>query len=136
VALELFHPEISQRSCEDCRKYVFDDSADRDGRWTFKAAPKTFKRTGDKPIERAAGERTPCEKQLGACPKGHWTKPLMMSRKNRMAWIAYKRWKAVGNFPDDPIVARNAAIIADLEEQRRRVEHFELVSAMRLAGVR
>jgi hypothetical protein len=37
-----------------------------------------------------------------------------LSPRNRRAWQHYEQCRAVGQFPDDPIVRRNAAICASV----------------------
>jgi hypothetical protein len=41
-----------------------------------------------------------------------------MSDKNFAAWRHYRQCRAVGIFPDDPIVRRNAEIIREIEDEK------------------
>jgi hypothetical protein len=68
------------------------------------------------PVLRPEGTVTPCWK----CPKipvGSLPKPenaVELSAHNREAWHHYLECRAVGVFPDDPIVRRNAAAIREV----------------------
>lgn len=50
-----------------------------------------------------------------ACAKGRVGETFELSPKNWQAFNHYRRCKAIGHFPDDPIVARNAAAISAIE---------------------
>lgn len=101
----LMHPEVAARSCDDCRRYVYKP----DGEILRRPA-----RVG-LPVLRPAGSPTPCH----TCPKIPADSPVRdpsqaveLNAKNRQAYWHYQQCAAVGHFPDDPIVKRNAAIIA------------------------
>lgn len=106
----LRHPEVASRSCSDCKK------------WTYKSNGEVLRRPAHvgAPVPRSPGDPTPCWK----CPKIPADEPIKLSTsavelsaKNRKAYWHYQQCKAVGRFPDDPIVARNAAIIAGVLKQ-------------------
>ena len=98
VLLEMTYPRVANRSCDDCRKWWYDEE-------TGKVA-----RVGDKPLKRPINVLTVCQTNEG-CPKGTPENQKALSDKNRLAWKAHREWKAVGEFPDDHIVRRNAFII-------------------------
>ena len=106
MRLALLHPLVATRSCGDCKKWVYEDSGE-------------LKMRNDEPMERPAGTPTPC----GSCPKipkGRFPKPenaQELSEKNWRAFGHYRECKAVGRFPDDPIVRVNAGIIRMVEDQ-------------------
>jgi hypothetical protein len=53
--------------------------------------------------------------------------------KNEQALDHYLRCRATGRFPDDPLVARNAAIIRSIENELRRRRTEELRSLLTAA---
>lgn len=121
MRLVLLHPTVAARSCDDCRKYVYEDG------------PKGFGgrllRRG-LPVLRPRGTATPCV----LCPKQpeavapHERTPdtaVELSPHNWRAFAHYRECKAVGHFPDDPIVRRNAALIADAERLADRLAQLQ-----------
>ena len=91
-------------------------------------------RTG-KPVETAGGKRwerspsqlPPCRLSVG-CPKGTPEQSRELSQRNWEAWQHYRECRAVGAWPDDPIVRRNAAIILDVVEGVESLRQIELMS--------
>ena len=127
--LAITHPEILGRSCEVCEKTVFDDQPDR-----LTARP-VIDRATSLPLVRPAGSPLPCR----ICPRTAQAEDriranaISMSEKNWQAWQHYKECKAVGEFPNDPIVRRNAAIIREVEdhcERRDRSQISEILAAL------
>jgi hypothetical protein len=84
------------------------------------------------PAKRPDGAPPPCE---SACPKG---KPFFYADllpQNAEALQHFQQCAAVGHFPDDPIVAKNAAILRQVEraiERGQRREDF-LINSIRTA---
>lgn len=98
--LERF-PHLTTFSCDDCRTYWIDI---QDGEVARHPQTKeSLTREGP----------PPCEiKDLAiVCPIGHWQKPRRLSEKNRLALEHYHECRAVGQFPDDPLVRRHARVI-------------------------
>jgi hypothetical protein len=99
----LAHPNFAALSCAMCEKVQHVD-----GVISYRnTTPRT-------PNPRLKGQVTPCWK----CPKipdeaPRKTRPhaIEMSYKNRAAYLHYRECSAVGSFPDDPIVRRNAGVI-------------------------
>lgn len=62
---------------------------------------------------------TPCEK----CPKIPAGKPkerryaVELSNRNYQAWKHWRECRAVGSFPNDPIVRRNAEILQGIQDE-------------------
>jgi hypothetical protein len=87
------------------------------------------------PLRRGAGERKPCDFQPSSCPKVSPTAGVALSPVNELVYIHYLECKAVGAFPDDPIVRRNAATISEAErsviEERESQFQTNLLTAMR-----
>lgn len=105
----LAHPYLP--SCDDCCAWQYD--------------PKTWKRLGDTDRDRRdPGDPTPC----WCCPKippGEEPCPATgraneLTDANWMAWLHYQRCRAVGKFPEDELVERNAGLIRMVEEQVAR----------------
>lgn len=116
VRLVLLHPEIAARSCSDCQKYLYYDR----GHSEFGARVER----GGKPCLRPKGLKPPC----GWCPKipsGEEPKPenaQELTEKNLLALLHYRECRAVGEYPDDAIVKRNAAIIRAAEDLAEKVQ--------------
>ena len=122
----LVHPEIASRSCEDCKKWMYDDNIQRMG-------PPVILR-GEK-VERSARQKPKCEWcpkiPLGVepCPEN----AEELSLKNVDAFLHYKTCKAVGAFPLDPIVYQNARIIREVEDLAERAERRDSADAIAAA---
>ena len=58
----------------------------------------------------------PCRDPSRGCPKGSPENPKTLLPCNEIAYEHYRECRAVGQFPDDPIVRRNAAIIRGIED--------------------
>lgn len=104
VILELKHPTVARRKCEDCKKWWFNEETGR-----------IVERKG-KRLVRPLDVVTLCQTHEG-CPKGTPENPLGLSEKNKTAWRHFQECDAACQFPDDPIVRHNARII------RRAMKH-------------
>lgn len=117
------------RTCAVCMKYVPRD----DG--TF----MRDKRTG-LPVLRTKGDVTPC----GKCPKvpesvkvraaGDYrlmrAGAVELTEQNRQAYRHYRRCKAVGQFPPDPLVWWVAGVVREIEDEYDRVPAERIGSAL------
>lgn len=115
------HPEIP--TCEDCRRWVYDPKDN----WRRTEKPK------GNPLARIKGTPTPC----GTCPKSEGGKPTPVADLSERNWQAYQHYqecRAVGEFPRDAIVRRNAAVIRQIEDQAARCEAVRLTQALALVG--
>ena len=111
-----FHPKVATRDCNHCQIYWYDEKTGK---------PRD---RGGQLIKRPPGT-APCRTRTG-CPKGTPETAATLTSQNITAWNHYRECKATGNFPDDPIVARNAAILRDIDaevERRERHEQNELM---------
>lgn len=130
--LQLRHPLFAALSCGDCKKWLYDD----DGRPTMRnnyPLPSV-------PMARPEGKPTPCYK----CPKfGGDVSPSertpengatrTLSEKNSQVVRHYLECRAVGQFPDDPLVRRHAMLlrsVEDAEADRRQRDVVEAVMAV------
>jgi hypothetical protein len=98
VILALRHPIFDKRKCSDCKKWWYDDETGK------------VKKKNGRELLRPLDTVLLCQTHDG-CPKGTPEKIKSLYPKNRLAFKHYQECKAVGQFPDDPIVRRNAWII-------------------------
>ena len=87
-------------TCSLCKKWLFDPE-----RGEFEVDDMDGAR-----IERFPEAVLACE-TIEGCPNGTPDRPNSLSPKNRRALVHYQECAAIGRFPDDAIVRRNAAII-------------------------
>lgn len=99
VKLHRKYPHLTSVSCCFCRANWYD--------------PETgaVSKMDGKPLARPADAELLCS--FGQCPRGTPENPKTLSRKNQLAYRHYLECQAVGDFPDDPIVRRNAEIIRE-----------------------
>lgn len=120
----LFHPEWS-RSCADCLSWLYAD----DGH--------VVKRCGE-PVSRPKGAPTPCHKcpkiPFGAVPVR--ANAVELTEQNYRAYLHYLECRAVGKFPDDPIVRRNARILRALQDEFEQRPLWKLIALLGLGGDR
>ena len=106
----MFHPEVAYRDCGHCQRFMYDEETGR---------PKLT--SAGQPIIRIKQAKPPCRILTPdgntRCAKGTPDAGRELSDRNWAAWGHYRECKAVGQFPDDPIVRRNAAIIAGVERE-------------------
>lgn len=104
------YPKVAYRSCDDCQKWEYDE--------------KTGQRLEDRRLPTLYVLRrgpTPCRTPDG-CPKGTPEDSKALTFQNWLAYRHYLECKAVGNFPDDPIVKQNAGIIREVEDLYQRMK--------------
>lgn len=92
---------------------------------------------GGKLQRRPAGKFAPCRYPNLGCPKGTPEKPLALNERNAAAVMFWRRCRATGRFPDDPIVAWVAGLIQsvlDSEEQEYRDSIRTLVTFLAGGG--
>lgn len=95
--LRLLHPQVATRKCSDCKVW-----------WYNHQTGKIQTRDGEF-LRRPIDQVLPC--QIGECAKGSPDGRLEWTEQNRLAAEHFVRCDAVGQFPNDPIVRRNAAIL-------------------------
>ncbi len=122
------YPQIAARPCDECKQFLYDDR----GNLMTRGGP------GGTPVARPKGSKPPC----ATCPKipPGTERPgpeqaVELSADLRQAFQFYRECKAVGSFPNDPIVRWLSAQFAAAES------HCDKVSAHRsqltvLAAVR
>lgn len=123
MRLLLAHPHLAARSCGDCRRWLY---ADRPGRFADRPAER-----GGSPLPRPPAAGTPCS----YCPKQPADVPeaargpdtaVELSARNLRAFRHHAECDAVGVFPDDPIVRRNAAVVRRVEQDLADVRQLHL----------
>lgn len=117
VALQLLHPEIYYRDCEDCQCYIYNENTGE--RETFK----------NQPIPRPKNTPPPCRTYKG-CKKGTPENQNTLNEKNRKALRHYQECKATYSFPEDVIVRQNAAIIRKMEDSAKEQKMLNIISAL------
>lgn len=123
-------PHVARRSCDDCEKYQYEDDAE-----SFAEAP--FVLASGLPMARPRGAKTPCcwclkvpsELRMAGATRVNAIEP---SERSWAALWHYRKCRAVFRFPDDPLVAQNAACIATMELM---VENARLESTAGLLGL-
>lgn len=99
VRIEKLYPHLNRTSCKWCQAKWFDPI---DG---------TTAMDGKAYLDRPAGSGLMCDD--GECPKGRPEAPRSFSQRNAQAYLHYGECSATGQWPDDPIVQRNAKVIGE-----------------------
>lgn len=102
----MLYPALALRDCGHCLEHLYDLE-------TGYATTQT--RTGQF-VKRAKNDPAACRTPRG-CPKGTAENQVSLSRKNERAYRFHLKCEALGSFPDDGIVRRNAGFIAMAREQ-------------------
>lgn len=108
------HPEVATRDCQHCLKFLYDAEGhpvERRG-----GTPET-------PLYRERDELSPADcRTAKGCPKGTAESPVELNDRNWRCLEHHRECQAVGRFPDDDIVKRNARIIQAVDDEvaRRR----------------
>ena len=118
----LLHPGVAYRDCAHCEKFHYDEDTGEVHQWR------------GQPMERRGNDKAPCRMKPDGCPKGTPEEPKSLTPKNRQAYHYYLECKAVGEFPRDPIVRRNAALIAqvlaDVAEAKQTKAMYKLAEIL------
>ena len=126
------HPEITSRSCEDCKTYLYNDTRERMGLPVIRAGRQELR--GNAPTPCRWCPKLPADVPSSeACPE----KAVELSQRNYKCLAHYLECRAVGRFPDDAIVRRNAMVIRsvmdDIEHEkaeRRQAERMLRMMSM------
>lgn len=115
------HPAVAGRACGDCRRWMYDDINGGFG-------PRTVR--GGRPVPRVGP--TPCAR----CPKippGAAPKPenaVELSPELAECIRFYRECKAVGSFPDDPLVRAAAVAVAAADDDVQRADSRRLLTRL------
>jgi hypothetical protein len=66
-----------------------------------------------------------CRDKNRGCQKGTPEEPKSLTAENELCYRHYRECKAVGQFPDDSVVRRNAAVIRDVLDRVERSRDIE-----------
>jgi hypothetical protein len=114
--LLLTHPEMIDRTCEQCERYVYNDTSD------YLSPEKIVDKRTSLPLLRPEGSKLPC----GKCPRTEFAKTrtkanaLHITDKTFKTINHYRKCKAVNHFPKDEIVITNASILRAVEDEIER----------------
>lgn len=114
--LQWKHPILCEIPCELCLKHPVDFKT---GRFDVLRDGKTLE---PRILNGDVCHLAPCRDPARGCLKGTPEKPNTLNQANQDCYEHYSQCKAVGQFPDDPIVRRNAAVIVEVKEQIEREE--------------
>ncbi len=104
MRLLLTAPRLAARDCRDCQLHVYDEQT---GRRQLHAG---------RPVVRPAGTHPPCRLPHVGCAKGTPDDSHALTPENKQAYQYDRMCRAVGQFPDDPLVRRHALVIRSVEE--------------------
>lgn len=107
VLLELSHPNLAKRDCKMCKQFWYNEQT---GLPILKSDGTRLLRSGV----------TLCETEEG-CKKGTPEDQKSLSKENRWAYEYHNLCRAVGHWPNDMIVKRNAAIINKAIQRHERL---------------
>ena len=113
MQLLLLHPEVAYRSCEDCQKYVYNHET---------GIREEFPVGSGAPVLRPKGMLPPCSQGPSSCAKISPESGIELNERNKETYLHYLECRAVGDFPDDPLVRYHAAIIRSVEDESERAE--------------
>lgn len=120
--MEREFPLVAFRDCGHCKKWLYEEKTGKVAQRNGVDVPR-----GNVP--------TPCDMPKMGCAKGHYDKQKTLNQRNRMAYQHYKECSAVGQFPDDSVVRRNAAIIRELEANYERDESYRMMSHVAMVSM-
>ncbi len=95
----ILYPAFAKRDCQECLKWQVNENT---GEFTTNRSGERFRRHTS----------ALCQMSIG-CPKGTPEAPMSLTKQNRLAYQHYRECKAVGSFPDDAVVRRNALIVSE-----------------------
>lgn len=126
------HPKWASRSCEECKRWVYDDQGDKvlktqQDPETGRFLPLPMARPPGSPLECARCPKIPVSEYPHYDPR---RAPEVACEMDAQCWQIYHHYqecKAVGHFPEDPLVRRHAGIIRGVEEA---VAHADIRSRL------
>ena len=113
IRLIMLYPQIAFRDCEDCKQWVYDEEMGE------------REKKGGEYVPRYKGVKPPCGYSQG-CVKGSPENSSALNEQNTQALQFIRECKAVGSFPNDPIVRQNAALIEMAEKSVSDAKQQEL----------
>lgn len=133
VRLLMLHPEVSSRSCSDCQTYLYNDRGPGlMGDVNERGGVKTPRPRNPKTGEFFKGGAPPChwcpKVPLGDPPRPESAQEL--TEENFQALMHYRECRAVGDFPGDAIVRRNAALIRMVEDSVDQIRQVQSANSV------
>lgn len=119
--MKITEPRVANRDCDHCQKYCYDE---RTGKVMLAG------RDHGPPLPRPKGNLPPCRLSGVGCPKGTPENPLTLNAANEECYQHYRECRAIGQFPDEPIVRRHAAIIRGIEDGVARAQALNAQSSL------
>lgn len=121
VLLLLLHPALAVRDCRHCQVYQYNDGPGGDRRPTLWRG---------RPLKRAIGTFPPCRYPDVGCPKGTPERQRVLTPQNAAAYLHWQECEAVGRFPDDRIVRRNARLIRSVVDRVKDEQQDQRAAAL------
>ncbi len=123
------HPEVAYRSCEHCQAWMYNHETGEVVTRNGKPCPRP---KGTKPLCGYPGRYKDDKHPEGTgCPKVSPESNSSLTPENQLAYQHYLECRAVGQFPDDAVVRRNAATIRQVEEMIEQINSNKLVQSLR-----
>jgi hypothetical protein len=115
-------PKLAVLDCAKCEEFQVDES------WNFEIGRdgNPVRRLKELGVEFLA----PCRDPARGCPKGTPEKQRTLNEDNQLCILHYQECKAVGEFPDDPVVRRNAALIEETQRKIDRSDTKDFIAAV------
>ena len=122
------HPEVAYRSCEHCQAWMYDHETGE------------INQRNGKPVRRPKGSKPACgypgrfkddkHPDGTGCAKVSPESNASLTPENQLCYQHYLECRAVGQFPDDAVVRRNAATIRQVEETIERIDSNRMISQL------
>ncbi len=131
MRLLMMHPGIANLDCDYCLKNMVDEKT---------GIPELNRRglPALRILNMGSEFLAPCRdfrlnakgRRIRSCPKGTPENPRTLSPENELCYEHYRECKAIGQFPDDAVIRRNAAIISDVLEDAKEHRDQQFQSAL------
>ena len=115
MRLAILYPELANRDCTYCLTYRHDQYG-------------PIRMPDGAPIKRFAATPPDCRK--GGCPKGTPEQQRTLSADNRLCYNHYRRCRAIGEWPNDPLVAYHARVLMEVERECSDAKHLQAMREM------
>ena len=122
VQLELLHPEVVNRDCSHCIRFVYEEEGPLIGQ---------VKMWRGQPLERPPGTVPLCRREGCRCPKGSPENPVVLSPRNRQAFQFHMECRLTGRWPEDALVIERGVL---LEQLLRDVDQIQQMKLLTIAG--
>lgn len=131
MRLLMLHPGIAHLDCDFCLKHMVDEKT---------GVPEIGR--GGVPelriLNMSPEYLSPCRdlrrdgngRRVRTCPKGTPENPKTLSPENELCYEHFLECKAIGQFPDDSVVRRNAAVIQGVLDAVSTIQENEYRNRM------